>query len=259
MMFDSDALKVFHPTVQNTTGRPARYVTPRGSRVILSHRYDKPVIFVTNNKDDRIHINQGKGLFYEFDQLEMMREHFPKDGTFLDVGSNIGNHSLYMLLFGGAKKVIPVEPNPDAVSLMMAVFMLNGVIDSVKMDGLGYGAGAADEDGYKIHNPKNNLGWTRIKKAAEGEGGVSVRTCDGIVGDDKIDFIKMDVEGFEIAALQGLEKTIERDKPALFIEVDHTNSEAFAAMIEKWDYKMVTEYKAGRKNQNFLYKHSSAV
>jgi FkbM family methyltransferase len=256
-MFDVEALSQYHPCVVSGVGRPEHYRTPRGSRTIVSHRYDKPVFFVINNKNDRIHINQGKGQFYEFDQLSMMREHFPDGGTFLDVGGNIGNHSLFMTLLGRAAKVIPIEPNPDAVVLMLAAFMLNGVMDKVKLDGLGYGAGSKDEDGYVIHNPKSNLGWTRIKKAEDG--GVSVRTCDGIVGDDHVDLVKMDVEGFEIEALKGLEQTIKRDKPMLFIEVDHKNKEEFGALMVKWDYAMVLEYKAGSINQNSLFKHRSAL
>ena len=50
---------------------------------------------------------------------------------------------------------------------------------------------------------------------------IDAEKIDDIVGDTKIDFIKMDIEGSELKALRGATETIKRDKPTLMICVYH--------------------------------------
>lgn len=241
-------------STRRSLGRPARFLTPRGARLVLSHRYDRPVIFTVNNPDDRIHRVQTKGLFYEQEQLEVMARYMPAGGTFMDVGANVGNHTLYMLLFGGAGRAIPVEPQPEAVSLLISNLMMNGLMERADLRTLGYGLGERSEEGMRIHSPKNNLGWAKLKPAdgQEGDGGVPVRAGDDLLGGERIDFLKIDIEGMEIGALNGLERTIATHRPPIFIEVDRHNREAFFDMMKRWNYEPAETFKEGKVNQNFL-------
>jgi len=50
---------------------------------------------------------------------------------------------------------------------------------------------------------------------------INVSTIDESVGDDRVTFIKLDVEGAELEALKGAKETIRRDKPRLAICVYH--------------------------------------
>ncbi|MBF9029664.1 FkbM family methyltransferase [Rhodobacterales bacterium HKCCE3408] len=240
-----------NPVLRAALGRPARYVTPAGAQVVLSHRYDKPVQFLVNNPEDRIHAVQTKGAFYEIDQLQVMARNMPQGGVFLDIGANIGNHTLYMLMFGGAARSIPVEPNPAAVELLAGVLLLNGLIDRVDPGGLGLGMGARSEAGFAIHWPKGNLGWGKLKKAGGGDG-VAVLAGDDLVGDGPVDLIKIDVEGMELDVLEGLRSTVARCRPPIFIEVDRHNRDAFFALMTEWDYVIAEEFGARRVNQNLL-------
>ena len=54
-----------------------------------------------------------------------------------------------------------------------------------------------------------------------GEVTLQVDTIDSIVGDSSVSFIKMDIEGSELPALQGAIKTLERSRPILAICVYH--------------------------------------
>ncbi|QBY00409.1 FkbM family methyltransferase [Rhodophyticola sp. CCM32] len=243
-----------HPVVAKALGRLARFMTPRGTRVVLSHRYDRPVFFTFNNPDDRIHKNHMRGRFYESEQLAEIAGHMRKNGTYLDVGANVGNHTMYMLMFGGAAKVIPVEPNPEAIPLLTSNLILNGLMDRVDLTALGYGLDADSEDGLHIDNPRGNLGWARLKRQTGEAGAISVRRGDDLVGKTRIDMIKMDVEGMEIGALQGLRETIARCRPKIFIEVDHRNREVFDALMDEWGYEKVTEFSSSKVNQNLLMK-----
>lgn len=243
-----------HPSVKAALDNQHRYRTPRRARTILSHRYDTPVFFCVNNMDDRIHVRQAKGFFYEEVELAAMAEHMPRGGTFCDIGANVGNHSLYMLLIGGAGRVLPVEPNPDAINLYMANMIMNGVVDRVSLDTLGYGLDAEAADDLAVSSPHNNLGWARLKKAQEGDQKISVRMGDDLFDGMDIDLLKMDVEGMEIGALKGLRKTIERCRPTIFIEVDNVNADAFNALVDDFGYEVVKAFKETRKNKNYLLK-----
>ncbi|MFY0632916.1 MAG: FkbM family methyltransferase [Vannielia sp.] len=253
-----EALKAdeaLHPAVIAALGNPMRLVNPQGSRVILAHRYGFPIFFTVDNKQDRIHQFHLKGRFYEGEQLAVIKRYFPEGGTFMDVGANVGNHTLFMLLLGGAARVIPVEPNPKAIRLLVANLIFNGLLERVDLTSLGYGLDAEAGDGLAIHSPRDNLGWVKLKPQAEAEGDavpVSTRTGDSLVGEAQVDFIKIDVEGMEVGALKGLEATITRCKPVLFIELAHANKEAAWKMFDAWGYELAEEFEPNRLNQNIL-------
>jgi FkbM family methyltransferase len=240
-----------HPAVRRALGKDARYVVPRGARVTLSRRHDRPVLFVTNNMDDRIHATQKEGAFYERAELDLLARHMPQGGTFMDAGANIGNHSLYMLLFGGAARVVPVEPNPAAIALYLAAMQINGLLDRVALDTLGYGLGVAGAGTFAVHAPKGNLGWAKLRASDDAEG-VEVRAGDDLLAGRRIDVLKMDVEGMEMEALAGLAETVRRDRPVLFVEVGTRNAEAFRALMDDWDYEVGEAFAERKVNQNFL-------
>ena len=243
------------PAVTEAFGAPDRFMTPRRVRVIRAAPLGTPVNFVVNNRKDRIHGHQIKGLFYEQDVLQILARRFPKNGVFVDIGANIGNHTLFMLTHGNASRVIPVEPNPDAIRLFAAMVRLNDLEDRVERKTLGYGIGGENVGGYSIHDPKGNLGWVRL---THGEGEIELRTGDTLFADEpRIDMIKIDVEGMEIQALSGLNATISRHRPMLFVEVDEVNRDAFFELQQQLGYRIVEETKRTKQNQNFLMEPQS--
>ncbi len=255
-MDDAAVMRPLHPAVGRLLANPGRFVTPRGAQISLSYRYDRPVYFTINNRDDRIHKRQRKGFFYEEEILKDLAAWMPEGGTFADIGANVGNHSLYMLLFGGAATAMPFEMNPDAILLLVSNMVLNGVMDRVTADTLGYGLSDAAAEGAALEVPRGNLGWARV--VPDGEGEVSLRPGDALVDGRKVDLLKMDVEGMEIAALNGLAQTIARDRPTLFVEVDHGNREAFDALMAGWGYRVERAFEPSRINQNLLLRPDGA-
>ena len=70
---------------------------------------------------------------------------------------------------------------------------------------------------------------------------VPVDSIDNVCSGDKVTLIKMDVEGSELAALEGAVNVIKRDKPRLAICVYHKPEDMYE--IPKWIKKTVPEYK----------------
>lgn len=70
---------------------------------------------------------------------------------------------------------------------------------------------------------------------------IAVDSIDNLCADDKVTFIKMDIEGSEQAALRGAVNVIKRDKPRLAICIYHSNEDLYK--IPLWIKETVPEYK----------------
>ena len=74
------------------------------------------------------------------------------------------------------------------------------------------------------------VGMTRPKVGAglwlvDGDGDIPMTTIDDAVGDIPIDAIVLDVEGMEVMALRGAERTIAKHHPLLWFECIHHEAE----------------------------------
>ncbi|MGX5846874.1 FkbM family methyltransferase [Mesorhizobium sp. PL10] len=198
----------------------------------------------------REHLHQ---RFYEPDELGIIGNYF-NGGVFLDVGANVGNHTLYAALFLGASKVVAVEPNPAAQRILRLNIALNGLGDKVMNYpvGLSDALGSASISASTLAAVANlhNLGQMQLDANSGG-------TIDLITGDDlmrglNVDFIKIDTEGMEIKVLKGLSRTIDKDRPGLFVEVDERNEIEFAAFAEQHGYAVRQRYRRYPTTENIL-------
>lgn len=219
--------------------------------VTLSHtRVDgKRVSFATRMENDPIQRNHRRGTFYELKELRELKEHFAPGATFVDIGANVGNHTLYAALFLEAGKVISFEPNPVAYRVLIQNVLINRVEDIVDLTRLGYGLSDKREAGYAMQDKERNLG---SAKMLPGKGDIETRPGDEFLKDETPAMIKVDVEGMELAALKGLEKTVKAHKPVLLVEVDNTNEEAFMAWVAKMGYRVENTVQRYKLNKNHL-------
>ena len=203
-----------------------------------------PVRFFISDESDSIQQIHMSGLWYEDEELKLIRDHY-SGGTFVDVGANVGNHSLFAAITLGAP-VIAFEPNAPVYRNCVYNFLLNGLADRATVHKIGLSD--KNENATLGAVPYRNLGAT---KPRAGEGPLVLRRGDEVLPGQKIGFIKIDVEGMEIAALRGLEETIQRHRPTLLVEVDDSNLEAFNSWVTEHRYGIVEKLpKLG--NVNFL-------
>lgn len=148
----------------------------------------------------------------------------PGDVCF-DVGANVG---VYVLQFAHWSRpngtVIAFEPNPTARLLLERHLKLNGLTERTKVipaavgsasgDAVFYAAGA---DGMSRLGAPNTAMAGRVVATT-----VSVVTLDGFCRDGGLepDWLLLDIEGFEIAALTGAREVIDRGRPSLGIVVE---------------------------------------
>lgn len=207
------------------------------------------VSFVTEMENDPIQRNHRRGQFYEQKELMALRELFPKGGTFVDVGANVGNHTLFAGLILEAGRVIPIEPNLRAFRLLVHNVLVNGLEEVVDLTRLGMGLSDKRAEGFGMEPRKRNLGGAKM---LEGKGALTVVPGDELLEGEAPDLIKIDVEGMELQALGGLEGTIARHRPVLLVEVDNTNEEAFAEWADAQGYEIAQTVQRYRLNKNHL-------
>ncbi|WP_163850086.1 FkbM family methyltransferase [Pseudooceanicola aestuarii] len=218
-------------------------------QLVHARPLDRPVIFCTRMENDPIQRNHRKGRFYEQDELRRLIGLMPAGGCFVDIGANVGNHSLFAALHLGAGRVIPFEPNVLAYDLLIQNVLVNRLADVVTLDHLGFGLSDRPSDGFGMAEKARNLGSARM---LEGAGDLEMRTGDAMLADVLPHFIKIDVEGMEIAVLSGLEDTIRRARPVMQIEVDTDNDAAFAGWLAAQEYTVLHEDSRYKANRNFL-------
>lgn len=87
----------------------------------------------------------------------------------------------------------------------------------------------------------NETGWGDAGICAKGEYQVQTVALDEMMIEEKITFIKMDIEGAELSALQGAESIIVRDKPNLAICIYHKDEDLI--QIPEYILSLVSEYR----------------
>jgi FkbM family methyltransferase len=197
-------------------------------RLLRRHRRDftrdgRVAAFVGDYIADRIRI-YGRYERAELDTLvALVFPHLPAGADCLDVGANIGNHSL--VFSRHFAHVIAFEPNPVARSLLDLNLRLNGARNvEVRPIDLSDLPGSA-----RLTFVADNLGGARLPAATGDDpdfsrGLVDEAVVDLAAGDEVLDpdrpvgFIKIDVEGMEPQAIRGLAGTIRRHRPAIMLE-----------------------------------------
>jgi len=92
--------------------------------------------------------------------------------------------------------------------------------------------------------PKNHCGNTSIKLDKDGE--FKMNSLDNLKIKDKIDFMKIDVEGFEKDVLTGAYNTIKNNMPLMWVEIRNWNKEFVFKYFENLNYdKGIKLYESG--------------
>jgi FkbM family methyltransferase len=221
---------------------PAELV--HGAIAEFKHRNQLVRMFVANAAD-AIQSQHFIGCFYEPEELSIIERHLVPGGVFLDVGANVGNHAIFVSKYCRQSEILVVEPNPESIRILIANMLLNG------SNVMHFGVGLSDVPGVaRVEVPENNLGAARMVSEAGGQ--ISLVPGDSLFAHRKIDFIKMDVEGLELHALKGLERTIANSRPKMFVEVDNNNRDGFAAWCGEHNYRIEESFRRYTVNENFL-------
>ncbi|UYG06035.1 FkbM family methyltransferase [Halomonas sp. M4R1S46] len=174
------------------------------------------VIALPNWKTDYI---QGKIASscepYELAMLRSMSERLEHGDLVLDVGANIGNHTLYLAAVTGCR-VHSFEPNALLCRALQQSIEANGLSASVWVHSVG--VGSATGKARFAHEDETNLGGQSLSLDSSDGAAIDVIRLDDLEFDEPVTAIKVDVEGMELDVLEGAKDLIARDSPLLYIE-----------------------------------------
>lgn len=173
------------------------------------------------------------GDYYEEDFLNSVRKYIKKDMTLLDIGGNIGNHTVYFEKECGAAFVYVFEPVEKTGLILEKNIQLNGLTKKTEVVHAALGS-ETSRGSIKSYNPEN-LGGTKIQE--DEDGSIRIISLDSMKIEKKIGLIKIDVEGFECEVLKGGEKTIKRDLPVICIEIQPCNRQWVLDFMNEISYE----------------------
>jgi FkbM family methyltransferase len=150
------------------------------------------------------------------------------DHTIIDIGGNIGVRALHFAQRVPQGRVVTFEPDPENFARLQEHLRLNALPHVV---GRNLGIGPVEQVMKLYQVVPSNSGMNRIITQGEGlerfpHKEVRIVPLDKALegtGVQRVDILKVDVEGFELGVLQGCAAVIRRDKPVLFVELDDDN------------------------------------
>ncbi len=147
-------------------------------------------------------------------------------GVILDIGANIGSTALFFASINPTATIIGFEPHPNTYLKAKENLSLNDA-KNITLLNKGLGETKTVLKLYEVNT--NNPGMNRIMAGTEENNNpfkeIEIDTLDDVMQQNnitKVDYIKLDVEGYEYAVLAGGIKTLQ-SKPVMFIELDDDN------------------------------------
>jgi FkbM family methyltransferase len=146
-----------------------------------------------------------------------------KGDVVLDCGANVGVFTRESLN-NGARLVVAIEPAPENIECLRRNFASEIAQGRVIL----YPKGVWDKDDFLTLNvdPHNSAADSFLihREGSHGVEKVPLTTIDKLVAElklERVDYIKMDIEGAEPKALEGARATLDRFHPRLSISVYH--------------------------------------
>lgn len=165
---------------------------------------------------------------FEHDTAAALRKHIRPGSTVLDIGANIGAHTLLLAKHVGDNgRVIAFEPTKFAYSKLSKNLSLNPDLQK-RVTALRYFL-AADNDAQAPESIASSWPLTGGSDLHPKHGGepmalesTPARNLDSVIaelGSPHIDAIKIDVDGFECSVFSGAQSILARDKPFIVMEL----------------------------------------
>lgn len=177
-------------------------------------------IFV-NPKEDK---GLESGIYYhgtyERGFLDFLKKNLKNGDVFFDVGANIGLVSLFAgKLVGENGKVFSFEPHPEVYNDLQENIRINSFKNILSFN---IGLGNENKKMTLFSNLNVNRGASSLIQPSDpsGEFKVVVKKLDDFLEENlikRVDFVKIDVEGFELEVLKGMSHLLNTENPPVLI------------------------------------------
>ncbi|NWH07806.1 MAG: FkbM family methyltransferase [Alphaproteobacteria bacterium] len=171
----------------------------------------------------------GKAMFQNHHQelIPKLRPHIPQDAVILDKGAHAGQMAKLFARLAPRGHVYAFEPGSYALSILKPAVYASGLsnIEIVPV-GLSDSPGISTLQMPIKRHGGYGFGLAHLGEASDGRPGVedeiALTTIDQFMDDrrlQRVDFVKIDIEGWEVPCVRGGWKTVERFRPTLMLEI----------------------------------------
>jgi len=168
----------------------------------------------------------------------------PKGGVFVDIGAHIGYYTLLTSrVIGDKGLIISVEADPTNYKTLLSNIFSNHLKNIIHFNVAAYSTDT------KINLYQHSGGGTG-HSLVETHGSfvtIKARRLDSIlkqVGVNRLDLVKIDVEGAEAYVLEGAIDSLRKYRPRLIIEVRYYNLGKVKEFLENFDYDFIELHSA---------------
>jgi FkbM family methyltransferase len=165
---------------------------------------------------------------HHWDLLPTITRYVPASAVVFDVGAHSGQYTKLFARAASSGRVYAFEPGSYARAILRMVVALHR-LDNVAVVPMALGAACGVDTlsvpikaGGSFGFGLSHLGSPQQRWSAVAQELVGLTTLDALVaalGLDRLDFIKADIEGWEMALLRGGESALRRFRPILVIEL----------------------------------------
>lgn len=211
------------------------------SEIVTVHAGGTDVKFALPSDVDHISkIIRTTGDFYERPFLDALAPVLSPGNLVLDVGANIGNHSLYFAKLLRCN-VIAFEPVESTLQCLLHNVEINYADANIEVRPMAVGS-APGQAKISAFNA-SNLGATSLTQADDGDLPLTSLDHESIGG--RVSLIKIDVEGMDLEVIRGAMALIERDRPVISCEMnDPAEQQALEEILETIGYVALGVYNA---------------
>jgi len=168
---------------------------------------------------DPLHLQRNPRLkgFYDYDAAPLG----PKPGDHIvDVGAFDGDSALaYLKRLNGNARVSGLEPLPQNLAALQRTVDSHEFGNRITPVPFGAGSEPATAELDSEDEAPDARATLRGKPGARAS--IRIETLDRLLANDRVDFIKIDIEGHDPAALEGARAILKRDRPGLAIAAYH--------------------------------------
>lgn len=213
--------------------RVAQLTRPTGYRITSANG----VYFLTNWRN---FVDRQVDFFgdYEREQVAFLIDRLARDGcsVFADIGAIFGYYAVQIARRYPAMRVLAFEPDQRNLAQLQANLLINGLVGRVETHPVAVTAEAGDLPFHAY--PDSSTGQSRVDATAIG-------TVPGVRLDDVLALgserlaLKIDVEGHEFEALQGMPRLLERNVALIQVESFPSNAAALEAFLDRTGFSPI--------------------
>jgi len=180
------------------------------------------------------------------DLLGFMKGYLKPGMTFIDVGANIGSHTIHgSRLVGREGKVFSIEADPNTFDLLQENVRCNGIANASLLNRC-----VCDQQGEVLFNIDSNSARNSLVRQGASQIVLRADRLDDLIPyGSPVDLLKIDVEGAEHPVLKGAARIFQKTPPRVVVLEASTNQAAIKEFLSLHGYRL---YKFHRSESSLI-------